>query len=277
MAGERVEADSTAAQAQRDEFLERGYAILHGLLRQSELEHIETLYDEAYRGALSGAIRIPGRDFCDMAGTYDVEPKDFIVPNIMLPRRYIPAFRNNVYERRSRQVAADLYPDVRMVYDYDQLLNKKPQRKDAVFPMHQDMNYWPPRRITPDTRTATFSLAIDSTYAKNGAIKFLPGTHKAQAIRPMRPFQSSRDEGHALVCEYEEWEPFEFAEVPRGSASVHEEYVVHGSGGNLSDGERRTCECAPGSRRWQGSRVCGCRCHCVPHRGHSASRAKVRL
>lgn len=31
-----------------------------------------------------------------------------------------------------------------------------------------------------------------------------------------------------------------YAEVSRGSASIHDEYVVHGSGGNLSNGPRRT-------------------------------------
>jgi phytanoyl-CoA hydroxylase len=29
-------------------------------------------------------------------------------------------------------------------------------------------------------------------------------------------------------------------QVPRGSASMHDEYVVHGSGGNLSKKSRRT-------------------------------------
>ena len=35
-------------------------------------------------------------------------------------------------------------------------------------------------------------------------------------------------------------EEVSFAPGPRGSVSMHDEYVVHGSGGNRSNGPRRT-------------------------------------
>jgi ectoine hydroxylase-related dioxygenase (phytanoyl-CoA dioxygenase family) len=35
-------------------------------------------------------------------------------------------------------------------------------------------------------------------------------------------------------------EPIDFAEIDRGDVTVHNEYVVHGSGGNTTSGWRRT-------------------------------------
>jgi ectoine hydroxylase-related dioxygenase (phytanoyl-CoA dioxygenase family) len=40
--------------------------------------------------------------------------------------------------------------------------------------------------LTPDTRTITFSLAIDSTTQLNGCIKFVPGSGLEKTIRPHR-------------------------------------------------------------------------------------------
>jgi phytanoyl-CoA hydroxylase len=51
---------------------------------------------------------------------------------------------------------------------------------------HQDMAYWPTPKLTPDTRTITFSLAIDSTTQLNGCIKFVPGSGLEKTIRPHR-------------------------------------------------------------------------------------------
>jgi ectoine hydroxylase-related dioxygenase (phytanoyl-CoA dioxygenase family) len=100
------------------------------------------------------------------------------------------------------------------------------------------MAYWPQ---TDDTRTATFSLAIDPTSAANGAIKFIPGSHKARKIREHKPIGKTREEAHAIAIAVDEAaEPVELAEVERGSVSVHNEYVVHGSGGNATAGNRRT-------------------------------------
>jgi phytanoyl-CoA hydroxylase len=31
-----------------------------------------------------------------------------------------------------------------------------------------------------------------------------------------------------------------YVEIPRGGVTIHNEYIVHGSGGNMTDGWRRT-------------------------------------
>ena len=108
---------------------------------------LEVVYDRFLRRE----IEVPGKDYCDMAGDYGRERADYSIINVMLPRRYYPAWQGNVLEQRRaigrRPAAGD-----GMEIDYDQLLAKQPFKDDAVFAWHQDMAYWPD---TPDTRTAT--------------------------------------------------------------------------------------------------------------------------
>ena len=141
---------------QRTEFRERGYTILRGFLSEDEL----TLFDEVYARFMDREIHVPDRDFCDMSKSFDTAFENFIV-NCMLACVPLP-LQGNLYEVLAESVAAQLYPDTEMRLDYDQLLNKRPGKEDAVFAMHQDMAYWPPRDVTPDTRTVTFE-ALRST------------------------------------------------------------------------------------------------------------------
>ena len=103
------------------------------------------------------------------------------------------------------------------------------------------MGYWPPASFTKDTRTATFSLAMDATNELNGALKFVPGSHKAKQLRPHVPLGKTRDEAHAVAIDFDETkEVIAMAKLARGDVSIHDEYVVHGSAGNLTQGHRRT-------------------------------------
>lgn len=164
----------------------------------------------------------------------------FSIVNAMLPTLYYPPLAGNVFERRAAAAVAQLFPTVPdgMVKDYDQLLDKNPNKADAVFLWHQDMAYWP---RTPDTRTATFSLALDTTTKANGCLRFIPGSQKEGKVRPHTPLGSSREEAHAIGIQVDEDnELIEHVEINRGDVSVHDEWVVHGSAGNRTSGHRRT-------------------------------------
>ena len=166
---------------------------------------------------------------------------EWSVVNGMLPHRYHPPLRNNAWERLAAEIAADVFPGVEMVQDYDQLLDKRPGKGDAVFAMHQDMAYWPPASLTAnDTRTVTLTLAIDDETAENGCIRYVPGSQKERKLRPHRPLHEGREEGHAVVVDVGDDEVIRLAEVPRGGVTLHDEWVVHGSQGNQSPRHRRT-------------------------------------
>jgi hypothetical protein len=215
----------------RMRFEEDGFVHLAGVLTQDEVDEIATIYDRFLRRE----IEVPGKDYCDMAGDYGRDPADFSIVNVMLPRTYFPAWRGNVYERRTADIAQQLCGDG-MVIDYDQLLAKQPHKTDAVFAWHQDMAYWP---ATDDRRTATFWLAVDDSTVDNGCMRFVPATtHEAQ-LRPHSPVFGGRGESHALGTELRPDDEVVVVPIARGDCTVHNERVMHGSGGNETDGFRR--------------------------------------
>jgi ectoine hydroxylase-related dioxygenase (phytanoyl-CoA dioxygenase family) len=170
-----------------------------------------------------------------MAGDYGRRPEDYSIVNVMLPRRYFPAWQGNVFEVRSADVAAQLLGDG-MAIDYDQLLAKQPHKHDAVFAWHQDMAYWPD---TPDRRTATFWLAVDDSTLDNGCMRFVPATTHEARLRPHTPVFGGRGESHALGTDLRPDDVVVPMPIRSGDCTVHNERVLHGSGGNLTDGWRR--------------------------------------
>lgn len=217
---------------EKQRFLDDGYVHLRGVLSTEEVAELATVYDRFLRRE----IAVAGKDYCDMAGDYGRDPDDFAIVNVMLPRRYWPAWQGNVYELRAASIAAQLCGDG-MAIDYDQLLAKRPFKTDAVFGWHQDLAYW---IETADVRTATCWLAIDDSTRANGCMRFVPGSHKEPRLRPHRPLHEDRDTSHTLVTDVDEnADVVRLAEIERGDITVHNERVLHGSGGNQSASWRR--------------------------------------
>lgn len=212
-------------------FAEHGYVHLGELLTDDEVGELEGTYDRFLRRE----IEVPGKDYCDMAGDYGRAPEDFSIINVMLPRRYYPAWQGNIFERRATSAARQLCGEG-MAIDYDQILAKQPFKEDAVFAWHQDMAYWPD---TPDTRTATFWLAIDDSTIENGCMRFVPATNREATLRPHTPQYGDRGESHALGTDLREDDKPVPVPISRGDVTVHNERVMHGSGGNSTAGFRR--------------------------------------
>jgi hypothetical protein len=229
---ERIDGDDyRVSPDERARFEADGYVHLRGVLRSDELDELAVTYDRFLRRE----IVVPGHDYCDMAGDYGRAPEDFSIINVMVPRRYHPAWQGNVYERRAASIARQLHgPD--MVIDYDQLLAKQPWKDDAVFAWHQDMAYWPD---TPDTRTATVWLALDDSTEANGCMRFVPATNRESTLRPHTPQFGDRGESHALGTELRAEDHVVPVPIGRGDVTVHNERVMHGSGGNRTGGFRR--------------------------------------
>lgn len=229
--GELIDQSYVVDDADRDHFRVNGYVHLNGLLTQAEVDGLELDYDRFLRRE----IEVPGKDYCDMAGDYGREPDDFSIINVMLPRRYHPDWQGNVFERRAASVADQLCGEG-MTLDYDQLLAKQPYKDDAVFAWHQDMAYWPD---TPDTRTATLWLAIDDSTIENGCMRFVPETNHEETLRPHVPQFGDRGESHALGTDLLGSDVVVPVPISRGDVTVHNERVMHGSGGNSTAGFRR--------------------------------------
>ena len=214
--------------------------MLEEVLSEEELKEIDPWFDLFVNGEVDGM----DRDFCDMSQPYGTPIEDFQLVNAMLPSKYRPAFANNVFQRISQMIADQLYSGGKARMDYEQFLAKKPSKAEAEFAMHQDLGYWPK---TANTWTATFSLALSDSGLKNGCLQVVPKSNKEEQLRSHRPKDAkassdivSRDESHTLVIEMKSSDKIVFLPVKRGSITIHDERIVHGSGGNFSEEWRKT-------------------------------------
>jgi ectoine hydroxylase-related dioxygenase (phytanoyl-CoA dioxygenase family) len=229
------------------EYGRAGYLVLPDVVSEAELAPLEAVFERFIQGRVAGMKR----DFCDMSGPYGRAFDDFKLVNAVLPRVYEPGLVDNVFELRATSIAEQLIGDDALL-DYDQFLAKRPRRPDAVFAWHQDLGYWPSG--TPDTRTVTCSLALDDATLENGCLQVVPGSHLEPKLRPHRPaaWKTSpelRDEAHTLSVELGPADDVVSLPVRRGSITVHNERIVHGSPGNRSTGWRRTYVVAHRSRQ----------------------------
>jgi phytanoyl-CoA hydroxylase len=221
-----------------------GCVTIPNVLREDEVQALADVADRFF----SGEIKIPGKDYCDISKPFGIPVDDWSLINCMLPTRYYPPLAvDNVNEKLASSMAQQLFPHSHMVQDYDQFLNKRPGKKDAVFAWHQDMAYWPGTKALGlgenITDTCTFSLALDDSDVSNGCLRYAVGSGVNKTLRPHLPLcGNSRDEGHAVTVHVDEAvEEIRHAPAKRGSVTIHDEYVVHGSSGNTCrDRQRRT-------------------------------------
>eukprot|EP00984_Skeletonema_dohrnii_P038933 scaffold42732_cov144-Skeletonema_dohrnii-CCMP3373.AAC.2 len=238
----RISSDSyVLTEEQIETFHRDGLVTLYDVLTEEEVVEIAEVFDKF----MNREIHVPGKDFCDMSKPFGIPFEEWSIVNCMLPTRYHPPFQNNIFERLTADIVRQFHPSMEMSKDYDQFLNKRPGKSDAVFAWHQDMGYWPnPKALGVDeTATCTFSLAIDDSTEENGCLRYVPGSGLSRKLRQHAPLASSRDEGHALTIELDEskGDVEKLAPCKRGSITVHDEFVIHGSSGNkCPDRQRRT-------------------------------------
>lgn len=163
------------------------------------------------------------------------------------PGRYVANFSENAFVERAKRAAVALL-GTRAVLDYEQLLEKRPQKLNAAFPMHADMHYWP-RRFPRGafTKTATFSLAVTDADESNGCLRVLPGSGRATR----RGRGAAKANARAVAVELTDAEAATARPLPvrRGDVTIHDEWILHGSGGNPSDRVRKTYVVAFRDRR----------------------------
>ena len=225
------------------QFHEQGYLVLNEVLTETEMQSLDPWFEHFISGKEMDRM---GRDFCDMSQPYGTPIEDFQLVNAMLPSHYRPELVNNIFFQVAQGITDQLYTNGQAAMDYEQFLAKKPTKKGAEFAMHQDLGYWPK---TKNTWTATFSLALSDSDIINGCLQVMPGTNKEAELRPHHPKSYSeteqqeglnREESHTLVIETRPDDQVVYLPVKRGSVTIHDERIVHGSAGNLSEEWRKT-------------------------------------
>ncbi len=229
-------------EAEVEQFNNQGYLILNDVLTADELATLDPWFDHFIQGKEKERMK---RDFCDMSQPYGTPMEKFQLVNAVLPGMYRPELQNNIFFQVAQSIADQLYRTGKAAMDYEQFLAKKPSRPGAEFAMHQDLGYWPK---TENTWTATFSLALTDSDLINGCLQVVPGSNKEPELRSHAPKQfsdkenedMSRDESHTLVIHLREDDDVVYLPVKRGSITIHDERIVHGSGGNNSSEWRKT-------------------------------------
>ena len=132
-----ISGDSYTISAQElEHFQTHGYVNLNNVVTEDELKEIE----EMYMKLVANEVDV---DFQEDYGDHSVPPgtpqEEWRMVNVTLPSVHFPEFSGNMFERRAHSIARQLYPQFgpAMVWEYDQLLAKKPNHPDAEFPLHQ--------------------------------------------------------------------------------------------------------------------------------------------
>lgn len=220
-----------------------GFLTLPNVVTPDELKNLETTYEKFLRQEVAGL----GNDYSDittaMGKPVDTFPT-FSAISVMVPRDYEPKLRDNIYELRAAHIVAQLYGED-MALEYDRFIAKKPNRPDAVFHWHQDERYCTRHGevlTLTDKRAVTLSLALDETTEDNGCIKYVVGSHKEKELREHVPVDTSIKTALAITQTKvdEDKEHIVSLPVKRGSVTIHGERMVHGSGGNKTNGWRRS-------------------------------------
>jgi len=224
------------------QYNELGYLVLNDVLTEQEMETLDPWFEHFIMG---NEMEKMGKDFCDMSQPYGTPFEEFQLVNAMLPSTYRKEFANNIFQQISQNIATQLYQAGKCAMDYEQFLAKKPTKKKAEFAMHQDLGYWPK---TKNTWTATFSLALNDADVVNGCLYLIPGSNKEPELREHKPKDYgndhddgiNRDDSHTLVIASKPDDKVIHLPVKRGSITIHDERIVHGSGGNESEDWRKT-------------------------------------
>jgi ectoine hydroxylase-related dioxygenase (phytanoyl-CoA dioxygenase family) len=223
-------------------YREQGYLVLENVLSEAEMAEIDLWFDYFIKGNHEGM----GRDLCDMSQPKDTPFENYRLVNAMLPSRYEPKLDKSQFECLAKSISEQLYGGDGIEKDYDQFLAKKPHHEGACFAMHQDLGYWPK---TESTWTATFSLALSDSDVENGCLQVVPGSNKEPILRTHLPtaLNASQIENldehndfSTLSIQLSDEDEIVFLPVKRGSMTIHDERIVHGSGGNVSDIWRKT-------------------------------------
>jgi len=109
----------------------------------------------------------------------------------------------------------------------------KPASHGMAVPWHQDGQYWP---IDP-LATVTVRVAIEDSLPENGCMRYLPGSHKSRDVYAHEIVQASNVALKQQISDIDESLAKDDV-LYAGQISIHDVYLVHGSGENHSDKRR---------------------------------------
>ena len=151
------------------------------------------------------------------------EPNQLLEPHT-LDRRWLDICR---HPPLLDAVVTILGPNLILVYSSVFI---KPARSTDAVAWHQDNNYWP---SVHGTDVATVWLALDDADADNSAMQVIPRSHTGYREHETVP-TATADEmlPWKVVATSEMEESAVTLSMPAGALSIHDSFLIHGSGRN---------------------------------------------
>ena len=149
------------------------------------------------------------------------------------PDRLLPSFdeliRNeNLISAASQVLGADL-----MVWSAGLFI--KEANSPKIVSWHQDLTYWG----LDDVEETTCWVALSPATIDSGCMKFVPGSHRKQAVPHVDTFDENNllTRGQEIAVDVDEREGVA-VELHPGQASMHHGHLFHASGPNATDDRR---------------------------------------
>ena len=109
----------------------------------------------------------------------------------------------------------------------------KPAGHGMAVPCHQDGQYWP---IDP-LATVTVRIAVEDSLPENGCMRYIAGSHKSRDVVAHEIVEASNVAIKQQVADLDESLARDDV-LHAGQISIHDVYLIHGSGENRSDKRR---------------------------------------
>ncbi len=224
-----AEFDARLTPEQVDEFRTQGFTSIEQITTTDELEWLRELYDALFEARFQA---VPGGYF-DLARPYESEGED-LLPQILTPEASIPELRHTTLFRNGRRLAGELLgQDPTALRGWGHLI-RKPPRIGAALPWHQDQAYWDPAF---DYVALGVWMPLDPATPESGCMRFIPGSQRGE-IRKHRHIDDDCAT-HGLVTEAVDESAAQAVPVQPGGATFHHCRILHSSGPNRTDRQRR--------------------------------------
>jgi hypothetical protein len=106
----------------------------------------------------------------------------------------------------------------------------KPAGDGKEVPWHQDGHYWPIRPLA----TCTVWVAIDDSTRENGAMQYIPGSHRSGLYKHLTDTSDALALNQVMAPGLIDEAKARDDELEAGQFSMHDVYLVHGSPANRS-------------------------------------------
>jgi len=217
-------------------YRDNGFLTIDRLLSDAELDEWRAAVDEAV--AQRAGSRVPHRrDRPELLDTLTPEQRagyeyyDKVFTQKLFLWRSSERVRRLVFDVELARMAARLEGVDAVRLWQDQALVKEPWGHPTAF--HLDG----PIFAFDTPHCVSIWVALDDATLSNGCLAYIPGSHKAQS---MRNAAIGSDLG-GLFRENPGWADITpvFCPIPAGGAVIHNGFIAHGAGANMTPGRRR--------------------------------------